>query len=194
MITTDINFLKSIRDPLIVVDQTYKILYINKNGAAIYGSRPENLQGKTCFQELHNIQHPCINCPVEPVFVLKKTKISEKWVTLPDGRRKCGEIRAYPVFDVEDQVIAVTSIIVDITEKKQDTKKLKSELGIQFELSGREKQILKLISEGLTNPDISAQLGISINTVKTHIVNIFNKIGVSDRTQAAIIALKANLI
>lgn len=195
MIYHDIQFLKSIRDPLIIVDCDFRMLYINKNAAAIYGKKNDPLTGKICYETFHNTSSPCAACPIQPAFVKKKTVISEKWLTLKDGSRKCGEVRAYPVFDKEDRVVAVTSIIVDITEKKkQQTGHAGKSTDIKFNLSKRETQILGLISEGYTNPDISETLCISINTVKSHIVNIFNKIGVDDRTQAAIIALKSDLI
>jgi len=191
MIDQAIKFFESIQDPLLVIDREYKILYINKEGAAIYGKNSDRLTGKLCYAQLQELDGPCISCPMEPVFVLKKATVSERWLTLSDGRRKCGEIRSYPVFDASDKIIAATTIIVDITEKKAQA--VKSD-GNVFHLSKREKQVLKLISKGYTNPNIAGELGVSINTVKTHVVNIFNKIGVSDRTQAAIMALKADLI
>ncbi len=194
MIPHDSQFLKSIRDPLIILDAGYRILYINQNGAAIYGNCHEDIAGKICHRQFHGSDAPCLSCPVEPVFVMGKTVVSEKWVTLPDGNRKCGEIRAYPVFDAFDNVVAVTAIIVDITDKKKASDSPRSPSGIRFDLSGRETEVLALMAKGDTNPEISRKLDISINTVKTHIVNIFNKIGVNDRTQAAIIALKSNLI
>lgn len=57
-------------------------------------------------------------------------------------------------------------------------------------LTRREREILKLIAEGLGNKQIARALDISETTVKTHCTNIFVSIGVSDRTQAAIWALK----
>ncbi len=195
MIFEDKKFLKSIRDPLIILDKEYTILYINKNGAAVYGKIDDNIIGEKCHEQFQNESSPCISCPVAPVFITRKTNISEKWITLPDGERKCGEIRSYPVFDNANKVIAVTSIIVDITEfKHEELSQTGSPDDIEYGLSKRELQILGLISEGYTNIDISEELGISINTVKSHIVHIFNKIGVNDRTQAAIIALKSDLI
>lgn len=65
---------------------------------------------------------------------------------------------------------------------------------IDFNLTNREKEILKLISDGLSNKDISEQLFLSLYTVKNHVSNIIQKLAVDDRTQAAIIALKENLI
>jgi LuxR family maltose regulon positive regulatory protein len=51
-------------------------------------------------------------------------------------------------------------------------------------LSKRELEVLQLIAEGLTNPEISARLYIALDTVKSHNRNIFSKLGVKNRTQA----------
>lgn len=62
------------------------------------------------------------------------------------------------------------------------------------ELTNREIQVLKLVAEGLFNKEIGDKLNISERTVKNHISNIFRKIGVADRTQAAVFAIKNNLV
>jgi LuxR family maltose regulon positive regulatory protein len=51
-------------------------------------------------------------------------------------------------------------------------------------LSEREREVLQLMAEGLSNQEIAGRLIISITTVKTHVGNIFNKLGVNSRTQA----------
>ena len=61
-------------------------------------------------------------------------------------------------------------------------------------LTDREIDILNLIAKGLSNLEISENLFISLNTVKTHIKNIFQKLEVEDRTQAVMTALKKNII
>ena len=61
-------------------------------------------------------------------------------------------------------------------------------------LTEQELRILTLIAEGLTNSDIAEVLTVSPNTVKTHVRNIFVKLGVSDRTQAAIWAIRRGLV
>lgn len=63
-----------------------------------------------------------------------------------------------------------------------------------FDLTEREVDVLRLIAKGCSNQDISDQLCISLNTVKTHIKNIFQKLEVEDRTQAAMKAVNDNLI
>lgn len=61
-------------------------------------------------------------------------------------------------------------------------------------LTKREIEVLKLLSYGFYNKDIGEKLNISERTVKNHISSIFRKIEVADRTQAAIFAIRNNLI
>jgi two-component system response regulator DegU len=61
-------------------------------------------------------------------------------------------------------------------------------------LTKREIEVLKLIAEGLFNKEIAYTLAISEKTVKNHVSNIFKKINVSDRTQAAVYAIKNNFV
>lgn len=60
-------------------------------------------------------------------------------------------------------------------------------------LTAREVEVLELIAEGMINKEIAKRLYISEKTVKNHVSNIFRKLNVSDRTQAAIYAFKHNL-
>jgi len=52
-------------------------------------------------------------------------------------------------------------------------------------LSGRELEVLELIAQGLTNPEIASRLFLALNTVKAHTRNIYGKLGVNNRTQAS---------
>ena len=61
-------------------------------------------------------------------------------------------------------------------------------------LTKREVEILKLLTGGLLNKEIAYKLSISEKTVKNHISNIFKKTGVSDRTQAAVYAIKNKVV
>lgn len=66
--------------------------------------------------------------------------------------------------------------------------------GIGFDLTEREREILVLLVKGLSNPEISNQLSISMATVKYHLTNIFTKLGAKNRVEAATIALENNLV
>ena len=61
-------------------------------------------------------------------------------------------------------------------------------------LTKREIEVLIAISAGLLNKEIAINLGISERTVKNHISNIFKKIDVADRTQAAVFAIKNDIV
>ncbi|MBQ4646499.1 MAG: response regulator transcription factor [Candidatus Gastranaerophilales bacterium] len=63
-----------------------------------------------------------------------------------------------------------------------------------YNLTQQEKRVLILLSSGLNNSQIASKLEISINTTKVHVCSILQKMGVDDRTQAAIKAIRENLI
>jgi DNA-binding NarL/FixJ family response regulator len=62
------------------------------------------------------------------------------------------------------------------------------------ELSPAETRVLRLISEGESNKEIAATLGVSVDTVKGQVRSILSKLGASDRTQAVMIAVKRGII
>ncbi len=62
------------------------------------------------------------------------------------------------------------------------------------QLSPRELEVLKLMVEGRSNPEIATVLYLSPNTIKTHVRGIMNKLAVDDRVQAAVVALRAGLV
>lgn len=62
------------------------------------------------------------------------------------------------------------------------------------QLSDRELEVLTLVSQGNSNQDIARQLHISTATVKTHLIHIYGKLGVSDRTAAVTTALEKGIL
>lgn len=59
-------------------------------------------------------------------------------------------------------------------------------------LTGREREVLGLVARGLTNKEIARDLGVSPATIKAHVERIIAKLGVSDRTQAAVLAARSS--
>ncbi|MBD0334080.1 MAG: response regulator transcription factor [Cyanobacteria bacterium Co-bin13] len=91
-------------------------------------------------------------------------------------------------------------IIEAIRQVCQGRRHLSSQVGEKLaermelpQLSGREREVLQLIAKGRNNLEIGQTLNIAESTVKTHVNSILGKLGVSDRTQAAILALRRGL-
>jgi DNA-binding NarL/FixJ family response regulator len=57
-------------------------------------------------------------------------------------------------------------------------------------LTGREREVLALVADGQSNREIARTLGVSEKTVKTHVSSVLAKLGVADRTQAAVLAVR----
>jgi DNA-binding NarL/FixJ family response regulator len=63
-----------------------------------------------------------------------------------------------------------------------------------FDLTDREREILELIARGLSNAEIAERLFLSEGTIRNYTKNLFQKLGVTARTQAAVVAIKNGLV
>ncbi len=84
----------------------------------------------------------------------------------------------------------MTAVSGDVPVRQAPSPSLPSELQ---GLTEREREVLSLIARGLTNREIAEKMVISEKTVKTHVSNLLDKLGLEDRTRAAIWALKHGL-
>lgn len=107
----------------------------------------------------------------------------------------------YPIYDKEKNLVSTVTIETDISEvenksprKNKKTSFKISQTGVNVELTQREIEVLRLAADGFTNTDISESLHISPHTVKSHMIHIFNKLGVNDRTQAAVWAAQNKIL
>jgi DNA-binding NarL/FixJ family response regulator len=81
-----------------------------------------------------------------------------------------------------------------VARKVMDHLKPPAQAESNSHLSQRELEVLKLIVEGKSNPEIATILYLSPNTIKTHVRGIMNKLSVDDRVQAAVVALRSGLV
>jgi DNA-binding CsgD family transcriptional regulator len=130
--------------------------------------------------------------------------------TMPDKcphfARPIMEKAVYPVYDDTGRMVSTIEIDIDTSKAKSDQEKyekhiteLRTKLAEiteekQTTLTHREIEVLKWVADGATNGEISDILSISPHTVKSHVIHIFNKLGVNDRTQAAVWAARQNII
>ena len=94
----------------------------------------------------------------------------------------------------EDLVKAIRTVAAGRKFIPNDIAQILSENLGKEELTPSESTVLRMIVGGMSNKEIAFALDVSENTVKTHIQNIFGKIGVSDRTSAATTAIKRGLV
>jgi ATP/maltotriose-dependent transcriptional regulator MalT len=128
----------------------------------------------------------------------------------PGGQPVWERQHLYPILDSLGHLLGVLRLAFGLTPERQPTKRrlkvmephnnpperrrLQKQLPGADELSRREQQVLALMAEGLSNPGIASWLGISPHTVKSHVVHIFNKLGVNRRTRAVAIASRLELL
>ena len=112
-------------------------------------------------------------------------------------------LRADPAFDVIaagasiDDVAAVVDVIL-VAQDADDAHAIPRPVGrdtvVGTVLTHREREILALLADGLGNKQIAARLGISTNTVKTHLELLFDKLEVSSRAEAVATGVRRGLL
>jgi len=202
--------LQGINDPFNIVDRDFRIVWANEPKARLFRKNQNDLIGKFCFDVFQRRQEVCPHCPVKEAFSSGKTCVMETHLTVASGSRHPCEIRAYPVHDRHGDILYGVTIGFDISARNRrvhgkppevhsdnsvstlrapfppPSSPFWKEERIYVDLTSREIEVLSLVATGLTNNDIASSLSISPHTVKSHVIHIFNKLGVSDRTQAAV--------
>lgn len=210
--------LQSIKAHLHLIDREFRIQWANDTGANCGSRFLSGLKGRFCYEVYLGRTAPCQDCPVRVVFNSHRPHTTEKWISMPDGSQRCFEARVYPICDNSAKSVYAIKMGFDVTDKKLAGEKhleyvealeISLRAGIEdvhrartdsraekdlFNLSKREIQVLRLMSEGFSNIEISKDLDVSPHTVKTHVTHILNKIGASDRTQAAVLAARLGII
>lgn len=125
----------------------------------------------------------------EVEYLIKAVDIGINGYMLKDSDSDELKKAIYTVFSGEVYIQPKLSPLLNsrLINRNEDEKKIDC-------LTKREFEVLKLLAEGMFNKEIASKLSISERTVKNHVSNIFKKITVADRTQAAVFAIKNNII
>jgi len=112
-------------------------------------------------------------------------------------------LRASSAFDVVDVSASLKDVppsaemVITARERRQSTQTVAPalrDITTAPALTQRERQILELLADGLGNKQIAARLGITTNTVKTHLELLFDKLDVSSRAEAVATAARTGLL
>ena len=110
---------------------------------------------------------------------------------LPESLVKCIRLVASGKFLIGEDVYENASLQRWLSFQTEGAAGLYSDAGETFQpLSSREMEVLIHVTRGMSNKEVAFLLGISQQTVKNHVTSILRKLGVEDRTQAAIFAIK----
>ncbi len=149
----------------------------NMNGLeALEKIRQKDKNRKVLILTIHN----------EIEYLMKAVEIGINGYVLKDSESSVLKKAIFSVYEGESYI---EPSLTPILKNKIIERKAANEV-----LTKREIEVLKLLAEGLFNKEIAYNLSISEKTVKNHVSNIFRKIGVADRTQAAVYAIRNNFV
>lgn len=124
-------------------------------------------------------------------YLMKVVKIGINGYVLKDSEL---EVLKTAVFAVYNGETYIQPSLMPFMKEAIEKNELGEEQNAEILLTRRELEVLKLLAQGLYNKEIAGQLSISEKTVKNHASRLFKKINVSDRTQAAVYAIKNNIV
>lgn len=168
--------LKTVKPEVLLLD----INMPKKNGIEVLKSiRNQNLKVKVLILTVHN----------EIEYLLKAVDIGVDGYILKDS--ESAELKRAIMTVLEGESYIQSSLIPALNSRliARDVDKEKID-----SLTKRELEVLVQVANGMFNKEIANTLNISERTVKNHLFNIFRKIEVSDRTQAAVFAIKNDII
>ncbi|MGD0235879.1 MAG: LuxR C-terminal-related transcriptional regulator [Syntrophorhabdales bacterium] len=195
-----------------LLNKDHTVLWANKGMARLVQRDLNEMTGKPCYQAFRRREEPCPTCLLKIVSETKQPYVVERWLDLPNQERQYAEVRAYPILDNRGFVQYLFEILTPTTGQKKDEERraqyieslektlreltiARTEVSAQMkELTVREEEVLRLITRGFSNKEIAQVLGMSLDTAKTHVKNIFSKLRVTDRTEAAVWAFMHKLI
>jgi DNA-binding NarL/FixJ family response regulator len=161
--------------------------------------RMPGMDGLTALEQLKRVMPKASVIMVtlydDPDYLLKAVAVGAAGYILKDASRE-ELVRAVRV-TAEGGAIVAASLLPQLLRKMGQLMAFPAGAPTFVPLeepSERELEVLGMIAEGRTNQEIAEKLIISPTTVKTHVQNILRKLGVSDRTQAAVYAVRYGLI
>lgn len=175
-------------------EQCIKQLDNNKTDVLLLDINMPKMNGLEVLQQIkeknNNLKVLILTIHNEVEYLEKAVEIGVDGYVLKDSESSILKKAIYCVYNGD------TYIQPDLTIKLNERNEMKKSFikNNEDSLTKREIEVLMLLAEGLYNKEIAYTLEISEKTVKNHVSNIFKKIDVSDRTQAAVYAIRNNIV
>jgi PAS domain S-box-containing protein len=137
----------------------YRILRVNKAYAKLFDIKPEELTGKTCYQLVHQAEHPIANCPHVKMLNTNEASTFELY---HDKLEKYFEVTISPIRNLKDEIVASVHIMRDITQVKKSEEE-KRMLQEKAEISSRLASVGEMaagIAHEINNP-LTGVIGFS---------------------------------
>ena len=187
-------------DGIVILGSELEVIYENPSISRILGYKPGEFIGKDTFAVIHPDDMP---------------RVARRLTTMihnPDDtgshaqcrvRHKDGTWRVVDAVAnnlLHDPIVkGIVIVIHKVSRRSRDERELVEEaaalaMAKKYHLTETEHRVLTLIAEGKSNPQIAEQLVVSPSTVRFHVTNILSKLGVTNRTEAATIALRRHLV
>jgi DNA-binding CsgD family transcriptional regulator len=197
--TVSSKFLNAMRespDPIFAIDRAQKILLWTAAMVRLTGWSAEEAEGNFCFATLAGSDtfgnaYCSPNCPVKQT--LDQNKVVNPFELILQNRKdqkrhrvRCNHVLMVSQEKGEPQIcVYMLEDLDQVQSSSESTKK---------PLSKREIEILRALSQGMDNRAIASALHLSESTIRNHIQNIFNKLGVHSRVEAVVRAYKEKLV
>jgi len=166
--------------PLVVCDESQVLQPLNKRGAAFFEA--ESLRGDLLAARP---SHPLARLIADVLKNDKAGEISRTILTFPSGRKYTVESSGRSRKGTQRWLILVVEPVMELSVDDRSAFE-------RFSLTEREFEVARRVVQGLSNERIARDMGISPETVKTHVHNIFEKSGTHGRTEfvAAVLRTK----
>jgi PAS domain S-box-containing protein len=187
------------QDAILVLNKEMELLYESPSASQLLGFKEGTVVGRDPLGIVHpddlsrvaNMLQQMAKSPGETIRIIGRTLIK-------DGKSRVFEVVAYSLVHIPS-VKGIVLNLRDITEREQE---LKDAFGMDrnalraqdYKLTESERQVLALMTQGLSNPKIAEKLVISPSTVRFHVSNILHKLGSSTRTEAVALAMREQLV
>ena len=179
------DIIKSIDESIILLDNSFNIITINKKTEELINKELDELKPKELSSIIH--EHNSLKKEIENLYQGEYSDFSCRVnYKKRDDQKILIDTKFSIVKDKFNDIIGILIIGHEVKEMKQ--------LKTLYQITDREADVMQLIISGLTNKEIADHLNIAERTIKTHITNIYNKLGVYNKIQLLHLLKDFNLI